>query len=121
MWCCTDVIPPDKSCENLVNMISIATHMSSSQRGGPLIIARAFVTVYALCLNAFQINPVVSLCHSAASSVWRDIYFLPDFLMPCCPVFMGPLPPAFLAISSRAFLSVARQHGAFHLCTCMRS
>ena len=32
-------------------------------------------------------------------------FFLPDFLIPCCPVFMGPFPPAFLAISSRAFLS----------------
>lgn len=35
----------------------------------------------------------------------RVYFFLPDFLIPCWPVFMGPFPPAFLAISSRAFLS----------------
>jgi len=33
-------------------------------------------------------------------------HFLPDFLMPCDPVFSGPLPPAFFASSSFAFLSV---------------
>lgn len=51
---------------------------------------------------------------------WRGLrpstayFFFPDFLMPCCPVFMGPLPPAFFAISSRAFLSVG-QSAAMHM------
>lgn len=64
---------------------------------------------------------MVSLYQSATSSEWRDAYFLPDFLMPCCPVFMGPLPPAFLAISSRAFLSVWRSVCCLKSSVCMAS
>jgi hypothetical protein len=33
------------------------------------------------------------------------IHFLPDFLIPCWPEFIGPFFPASFAISSRAFLS----------------
>jgi len=41
-----------------------------------------------------------------SSNLIMPLHFLPDFLMPCDPVFSGPLPPAFFASSSLAFLSV---------------
>jgi hypothetical protein len=53
-----------------------------------------------------------SKCSNISSSLAipsfdRVAHFLPDFLMPCEPVFKGPfLPLAELASSSRAFLSV---------------
>ena len=37
------------------------------------------------------------------------LYFLPLFLIPCAPVFIGPLPPALDAISLRAFSSASCQ------------
>ena len=69
-----------------------------------MIVARAFVTVYTL--GVCSRTPTPTLIPWYLIDAGRRAYFLPDFLMPCCPVFMGPLPPAFLAISSRAFLSV---------------
>lgn len=36
----------------------------------------------------------------------RFVYFLPLFLIPWLPVFMGPLPPALAASSLRAFSSI---------------
>ncbi len=69
------------------------------------------MTVYALCacLKNASIRLLthgISISNPPVPNHVRHVYFLPDFLMPCWPVFMGPLPPAFLAISSRAFLSV---------------
>src|SRR5271168_2877061 len=50
---------------------------------------------------------VPSLCQQLSDAV-ACIYFFPDFLMPCWPVFRGPLPLlAFSAISLRALASAA--------------
>ena len=53
---------------------------------------------------------MVSLCSNRRTrAVAACAYFLPDFLMPCEPVFSGPLPlPTLPASSSRAFLSSGR-------------
>jgi hypothetical protein len=52
----------------------------------------------------FRIVQVVGLLVPVA-------YFLPDFLMPWEPVFMGPLLlPTLPASSSRAFLSIVYNH-----------
>ncbi len=42
-------------------------------------------------------------------------YFLPDFLMPWDPAFMGPLPLAFSAISLLALAAAPSQPPALHL------
>ena len=40
-----------------------------------------------------------------------QVYFLPDFLIPCWPAFRGPFPLAFSAISLLAFASVGDEGG----------
>jgi hypothetical protein len=92
-------------------------------------IAFAIVSDYAFkALNAYRVYDSISLgifnikssCHafSHRSPLVRSAYFLPDFLMPWEPVFMGPLLlPTLPASSSRAFLSVVYAV-SLHMPTC---
>ena len=48
-------------------------------------------------------------CTVEVESVSKSLHFFPDFLMPCCPAFMGPFPLAFSAISLFAFASMGRR------------
>ena len=52
---------------------------------------------------------VIPDCSQAQVVFHAVLYFLPDFLIPCDPAFMGPLPLAFSAISLLALAAVSHQ------------